>query len=159
MRWDPEPATVPPGRVVGPVDVAMRPGERRRGLVGLAHYRRILVLRPARQIHTFGMHFAIDVAWCDRAGTVLRVARIAPNRLSAWVCRAHFVLEAQAGAFARLGIGPGDRVATLPVGGDAGTLLVRCPGDVEPGAHLDDGHQGHTAGRVDPGGNADRQPR
>ncbi len=148
-----------PARVVGPADVAVGSGDRRRGLRGLAHYRRILVLSPARQIHTFGMRFVIDVAWCDRAGTVLRVAQIAPNRLSAWVSRAHFVLEAQAGAFARLGIGPGDRVATLPVGGDTGTFLVRCPEVAEAAAHLNDGDRRHTTGRADPGGHADRQPR
>src|SRR5699024_7168987 len=100
--------------------------ERRHGLLGLDTYRRILILRPARQIHTFGMRFPIDVAWCDETGRVLRVARVEPNRLSPWVFRSRAVLEAEAGAFERLGIGVGDHLATLPVGGDEGTWLVKC---------------------------------
>lgn len=121
--------TTPPASTycaVAPADVAADRCERRHGLLGLDRYRRILILKPARQIHTFGMRFPIDVAWCDRSGEVLRVAQVEPNRLSTWVFRAHSVLEAEAGAFARLGIGAGDRVAVLPVGGDEGTWLVKC---------------------------------
>lgn len=111
---------------IGHVDIATTSVGRRRGLLGLDHYRRILVLRPARQVHTFGMRFAIDVAWRDRTGTVLRTATLEPNRLSAWVYGSRSVLEAQAGAFERLGIGPGDRVVEIPVGGDEGNWLVKC---------------------------------
>ena len=116
----------PPGRPLAPAEIAVNSTERRRGLLGKDHYRRILVLQPARQIHTFGMQFAIDVAWCDRRGKVLRVAQVEPNRMSAWVFGAHSVLEAEAGAFERLGITAGDRVATLPVGGEEGTWIVKC---------------------------------
>lgn len=110
-----------------PADVADDHAERRRGLLGCDDYRRVLVLRPAKQVHTFGMRFAIDIAWCDRKGQVLRVAELEPNRLSAWVLGSHQVLEAAAGTFNRLGIGVGDRVACLPVGGAEGTWLVKCP--------------------------------
>ncbi len=123
------PTTTPPAetyRALAPADVAEARADRRHGLLGLDTYRRVLILEPARQIHTFGMRFAIDVAWCDRAGEVLRVARVEPNRLSAWVVRSHRILEAEAGTFDRLGISAGDRVATLPVGGDRGTWLVKC---------------------------------
>lgn len=114
------------GRTVA-ADVATSAAQRRRGLLGRDDYRRVLVLRPARQVHTFGMRFAIDVAWCDRKGRVLRRSRLEPNRLSPWVFGAHQVLEAAAGTFERLGIGVGDHVACLPVGGDEGTWLVKCP--------------------------------
>ncbi len=115
---------------VGPpliaADIATARVERRRGLLHLDHYRRMLILRPARQIHTFGMQFAIDVAWCDRSGVVLRTASVVPNRLSAWVFGAHAVLEAEAGTFVRLGIAVGDRLACLPVGGSQGCWIVKC---------------------------------
>ncbi|MBS1847407.1 MAG: DUF192 domain-containing protein [Actinobacteria bacterium] len=120
---DPPTCTIEP---LAPVDVAATAAARRTGLLGRDSYRKVMVLQPARQVHTFGMRFAIDVAWCDRSGRVLRTARVAPNRMSAWVCGAHSVLEAEAGAFDRLGIGVGDHVACLPVGGDQGTYLVRC---------------------------------
>lgn len=124
----PSPTTPPASTycALAPADVAVDASARRHGLLGLDTYRRVMILEPARQIHTFGMRFAIDVAWCDRAGEVLRIARVEPNRLSAWVFRARRVLEAEAGAFERLGIAVGDHVATLPVGGYEGTWLVKC---------------------------------
>ena len=47
---------------------------RRRGLLGRDHVDGVLVLRPCRQVHTFGMQFPIDVAFCDRYGFVLHVS-------------------------------------------------------------------------------------
>ena len=124
----PPPTTaVPPGTPLAEADIACDRSSRRRGLLGLDHYRRILVLEPARQVHTFGMRFAIDVAWCDRSGTVLRTAQVPPNRLSDWFYGAQGVLEAEAGAFGRLGITRGDRLVRFPLGGAHGTLLVKCP--------------------------------
>lgn len=119
------PVDVPP-EALASADLATTHAARRTGLLGRDDYRGVLVLRPARQIHTFGMRFAIDVAWCDRTGVVLRRAVVAPNRLSAWVFGAHAVLEARAGTFDRLGICEGDRVAFLPVGGAEGTWVVKC---------------------------------
>ena len=114
-------------RPIAPADVATSARERRHGLLGREGYRHVLVLKPARQIHTFGMRFAIDVAWCDRSGRVLTTATVPPNRLSAWVFRAHTVLEAEAGAFARLGIVAGERFAFRRLDHTAGTWLVKCP--------------------------------
>jgi uncharacterized membrane protein (UPF0127 family) len=148
-----------PGAPLARVDLATDRAGRRRGLLGLDGYRRILVLQPARQIHTFGMRFAIDVAWRDRSGSVLRTAQLPPNRLSAWVPRAHSVLEAEAGTFDQLGIAPGDRLVTFPVGGDQGTLLVKCPDSVDAAPHLSDGDHRCIEGRAGARGHADRQPR
>jgi uncharacterized membrane protein (UPF0127 family) len=71
----------------------------------------VLVLPRTRQVHTIGMRFAIDVAWCDRHGTVLRVATLPPNRVWAWVRRSRTVVEAEAGRFDRWGLHVGDRLA------------------------------------------------
>ena len=71
----------------------------------------VLVLPGTRQVHTVGMRFAIDVAWCDEQGTVVRVATLAPNRLGAWVRRARTVLEAEAGRFDEWGLRVDDRLA------------------------------------------------
>jgi hypothetical protein len=52
-------------------------------LLGLAGLRAMshgvgLLLPATRSVHTFGMRFAIDLVWLDRAGNVLRVDRSVP---------------------------------------------------------------------------------
>jgi hypothetical protein len=69
-----------------------------------------LLLTPARSVHSFGMRFSLDVAWCDRDLTVLRVARLPRHRLTRVVPRAHSVLEAEAGSFARWNLVAGDQL-------------------------------------------------
>ena len=61
-------------------------------------------------MHTFGMRFAIDVAFCDRDGTVLRVLTLRPGRITRFVRKATLTFEAEAGAFAARGEMAGDRL-------------------------------------------------
>jgi uncharacterized membrane protein (UPF0127 family) len=70
----------------------------------------VLVLEPCWQVHTIGMRFPIDVAFCARDGRVLRVATMRPGRVSRPVWRARFVLEADAGAWVRWGLRCGNVV-------------------------------------------------
>jgi hypothetical protein len=98
------------GEVLATVDVARRARERTRGLLGRDSVGGAIVLRPCRQIHTLGMRFPIDVAFCSPEGVVLRVATLAPWRISRVVWKSGFVLEAAAGAFERWNLRPGDRV-------------------------------------------------
>ena len=56
--------------VLAAAEVAVTRKVRRRGLLGRDHIDGVLVLRPCRQVHTFGMQFPIDVAFCDRYGFV-----------------------------------------------------------------------------------------
>lgn len=69
-----------------------------------------VVFRPCRQIHTFGMRGPIDVAFCDRGGTVLRTRTVSPWRITRLMWRCGFVVEAAPGAFARWGLRPGDKI-------------------------------------------------
>ena len=85
-----------------------RPGAR--GCSGGTAIDGALLLVPARSVHTIGMRFPIDVAWLDGDLTVLRTARLARNRMSRPVLRAHAVLEAEAGAFARWSLAVGDQL-------------------------------------------------
>jgi uncharacterized membrane protein (UPF0127 family) len=64
-----------------------------------------LVIPGARRIHTFGMRYAIDVAFLDDAMRVVRLMTVAPNRLTPRVRGARFVLEGAAGALSEVGIG------------------------------------------------------
>jgi uncharacterized membrane protein (UPF0127 family) len=96
------------GDDLAPAEVARTRRARRRGLIGRDGIAGVLVLEPCRQVHTFGMRFALDVAFCDRHGRVLRIESLPPTRVSRPVLRARFVVEAPAGALARMGVRPGD---------------------------------------------------
>ena len=84
--------------------------ERTRGLLGRDGHPGALVIPKCRQVHTAGMRFTIDVAFCDAEGRVLRTVCLRPWRVSRLVWRSALVIEAEAGAFARWGLRVGDRV-------------------------------------------------
>ncbi|MFA5882884.1 MAG: DUF192 domain-containing protein [Acidimicrobiia bacterium] len=107
---DPGSATILAGRTVVAAEVARTRTARRRGLLGRDGIDGVLVLVPCRQVHTIGMRFAIDVAFCAADGRVLRVATMQPGRVSRPVVRARVVLEAEAGAFGCWGLRCGDVV-------------------------------------------------
>jgi uncharacterized protein len=98
------------GDVLATAEVAHTARSRRRGLLGRDAHDGALVLRPCRHVHTAGMRFPIDVAFCDAEGVVLRTVTLAPWRLSPYVRRAAFVVEAEAGAFDRWRLRAGDRL-------------------------------------------------
>lgn len=102
------------GRPVADVAVARTRRERGRGLLGRDGLAGALWLPGVRSVHTVGMRFAIDVAWIDRAGSVRRIARMGPGRVSAWLPSAAGVLEAEEGAFARWGLLAGSAVTLDP---------------------------------------------
>jgi uncharacterized membrane protein (UPF0127 family) len=89
-------------------EVARSARARRRGLLGRDRIDGVLVLPGCRQVHTIGMRFPLDVAWCARDGRVLRAGRLEAWRLSRVVLRAHFVVEAQAGMLDQWQITVGD---------------------------------------------------
>ncbi len=53
----------------------------------------MLLLTPCKSIHTFGMGYAIDVAFLDAAGKVLEVHRDVPPRRLVKNRKAHSALE------------------------------------------------------------------
>lgn len=56
-----------------------------------------LELAPCRSVHTFGMRFALDLIWLDRAGRVVRVdADVPPRRLRTCLA-ARSVIETRGG--------------------------------------------------------------
>lgn len=82
-------------RVAAQVRAAARFGARLRGLIGqtLSPAAGLLIVR-CHGVHTFGMRHAIDLAFLDPDGRVLVLQRSCPpNRISAWVPMARYVLE------------------------------------------------------------------
>lgn len=98
------------GEVLAAVEVADDFSRRSRGLLGRDGIEGAMLIKPARSVHTVGMRFPIDVAFCDRDLTVLDVITMRRFRLSRPRMRARSVVEAEAGAFERWGLRPGDRL-------------------------------------------------
>jgi protein-S-isoprenylcysteine O-methyltransferase Ste14/uncharacterized membrane protein (UPF0127 family) len=70
-----------------------------------------LWIKPCRQVHMFGMRYAIDVVFLDDSGRVRRLVHaLQPNRVSPRVAEASSVLELPAGTLSRVGLREGDRV-------------------------------------------------
>lgn len=68
---------VPASRLV----LATRLTSRLRGLLLSSESDAVLMLAPCRDIHTFGMGYAIDVAFVDEGGCVIQSCRdVLPNR-------------------------------------------------------------------------------
>jgi uncharacterized membrane protein (UPF0127 family) len=97
-------------RVLATLELAESRRSRRRGLLGRDGIEGALLLRPARAVHTLGMRFAIDVAYCDADLKVIKVRRMGRHRLGLPVTAARAVLEAEAGAFASWDLRVGDEL-------------------------------------------------
>jgi uncharacterized protein len=106
------------GEVLASVELVTSWRGRTRGLLGRDGIEGAVVLRPCRSVHTFGMRFPLDVAFCDDDMTVVRCVRMPRHRLGMPVWRSRSVIEAEAGAFARWNLRPGDR---LEIKGDEGS--------------------------------------
>jgi uncharacterized membrane protein (UPF0127 family) len=96
--------------VLASLEIATSMVDRSRGLLGRDGIEGALLLRPARSVHTVGMRFDLDVAFCDAELVVLATVTMARWRLGLPRRGAHCVLEAEAGAFERWRLRPGDRL-------------------------------------------------
>ena len=97
-------------KVLASVEVADSRSARRRGLLGLDGFEGVLLFEGTRSVHSVGMRFPIDVAFCGPELQVLKTMRVEPHRITLPVLKARHVLEAEAGSFARWGLCVGDRL-------------------------------------------------
>lgn len=116
-------ASVPDARIVGPhgvvadlLRVADTPLDRLRGLIARPELgpSEALLVSPCTQVHTVGMRYAIDAVFCDHELRVLRVATLAPRRISPHVHRASCCIELPAGRALECGLEPGVRLEIRP---------------------------------------------
>jgi uncharacterized protein len=93
------------------VRVANRPWSRLRGLLGSPpmHYGEGLLLEPCPAVHTYGMRYAIDVAFLDRDGRVVGLHHsLAPKQWTRPLRGAHYALELPAGTLVATSTAEGD---------------------------------------------------
>ena len=98
------------GEVLAALEVAESFDARVKGLLGRDRVQGAILLRPARSVHTIGMRFPIDVAYCDRDLKVIDTVSMRRHRLGRPRLRAHCVIEAEFGAFERWRLRPGDQL-------------------------------------------------
>lgn len=98
------------GEVLASVEVVTSLRGRSRGLLGRDGIEGALLLRPATSVHTLGMRFDLDIAYCDANLRVLDIVRMRRWRLGRPRWRAGCVVEAEAGAFERWRLQRGDEL-------------------------------------------------
>ena len=99
------------GEVLAALEIAQSRKSRRKGLLGREGVDGALLLPAARMgMHSLGMRFALDVAFCDSDMTVRRILCLKPLRMTRPSPRAPRVLEAEAGAFDRWKLRVGDQL-------------------------------------------------
>ena len=91
-------------QVFASLEVAEGARARALGLLGRDGIEGALWLPRTRAVHTIGMRFAIDVAYCDAEGRVLEIATMRRWRVGRPRPRARSVVEAEAGNLLRWGI-------------------------------------------------------
>jgi uncharacterized membrane protein (UPF0127 family) len=96
--------------VLASLDVARSRPERTRGLLGRDGIPGALWIEPCRSVHTVGMRFPIDVAFCDGNGVVVRLRTMRRHRVALPVLKARAVVEAEAGTFAHWNLQVGDHL-------------------------------------------------
>ena len=99
------------GEVLAAVEIAASRRARNKGLLGRDGIDGALLLPSARMgVHSVGMRFELDVAFCDRQMVVRRMVCLRPLRMTRPSFGAPCVLEAEAGAFDRWGLHEGDQL-------------------------------------------------
>ena len=69
-----------------------------------------LLIPRCRSVHTFGMRFPIDVAFCDHDLRVRRVVTLGRNRVTRPSLKGKIALEAEAGTFREMALRRGDQL-------------------------------------------------
>jgi uncharacterized membrane protein (UPF0127 family) len=99
-------------RVLASLDIATDRRSRRRGLLGRDGLDGALLLPNTRSVHTIGMRFPIDVAFCDADLKVLRVLTLQPWRITLPRPHERCVIETERGSFEKWDVEVGDRLET-----------------------------------------------
>lgn len=98
------------GEVLAALEVTESREERMLGLLNRDGIDGAILIRPARSVHSVGMKFPIDVAFCTKDLVVLRTISLRPGRMTRPCLRGGCVIEAEGGAFDRWRLQVGDHL-------------------------------------------------
>ena len=98
------------GEVLAALEVTESRKDRMQGLLERDGIDGAILIRPARSVHSVGMRFTLDVAFCTRDLVVLRTIRLRPGRMTRPCLRGGCVIEAEHGAFDRWNLHVGDHL-------------------------------------------------
>lgn len=98
------------GDVLASVELPAGRRARAKGLLGRPNLEGAMVLEGVSSVHTFGMHFDLDVAFVDADCIVIRTLFLPRNRVTLPVWRSKMIIEAQAGSFGQWDLKIGDKV-------------------------------------------------
>jgi uncharacterized membrane protein (UPF0127 family) len=98
------------GEVLASLEVAESMTARLKGLAGRNQLEGALLLRPPLVLHTIGLAFAVDVAFCDADLKVLSTLRLHRWRVALPRLAARRLVVAEAGAFERWRLEVGDPI-------------------------------------------------
>jgi uncharacterized membrane protein (UPF0127 family) len=109
------------GEVLASLEVADSFLARSRGLLGRHSFEGAMLLTHTRGVHTLGLSFPIDVAFCNKDLVVVDLVTLGRWRMSRPRLTARCVIEAEAGAFQRWGVSKGTKLEVRghPVGGQS----------------------------------------
>lgn len=108
------------GRVLASLERADSFRGRAVGLLGRSELEGALLIEKTKGVHTLGMKFPIDVAFCDEEMRVIRIVTLPENRVSKFERTATCVVEAEAGRFRHWQVEAGDQ---LEVRGDLDGII------------------------------------
>lgn len=98
------------GEVLAALEITESREERMVGLLNREGIEGAILIRPARSVHSVGMAFPLDVAFCTKDLVVLRTIRLRPGRMTRPCLRGGCVIEAEHGAFDRWNLRVGDHL-------------------------------------------------
>ena len=98
------------GEVLAALEVTDSRRDRIQGLLERDGIDGAILIRPARSVHSVGMRFTLDVAFCTKELVVLRTVCLRPGRMTRPCLRGGCVIEAESGAFERWNLLVGDHL-------------------------------------------------
>ena len=98
------------GRVLASLERADSIRDRAVGLLGRRELEGALLIERTKGVHTIGMKFPIDVAFCDDEMRVISIVTLPRHRVSKFERNAKCVVEAEAGRFRHWQVEAGDQL-------------------------------------------------
>jgi uncharacterized membrane protein (UPF0127 family) len=80
------------------------------GLLGRREFDGALLIAKTKSVHTFGMKFPIDVAFCDEDLRIIRIVTMRQHRVSKIEFGASCAIETEAGRFRHWRVEAGDQL-------------------------------------------------